>query len=381
MVHHVVRSRKVWRLALYALCAGTFLFIYLARVRSLRQARPVDVRLESFWRGFDLKSSSLVQILSEGCPTCRFALDSPNARVVVSSVSGTPQLKHNMSTSAHTPVRILYVLENLRVPQYRRWLQLVNRTGRDAYFDFVIGCVPKRDNSAIRDNSDGWQARHALARPWMAFSAPWVERLSSEEEQFIKRHSVPDATLYLARQRSVAMVSRSDLGGFRSMLVENLEALPELSRVDTPSALHKNWPSVEAQGLTNVQFLSKYLFVVAPENSLAPGYVTEKLMAVALSGAIPIYAGSEIPPEPSIFNKQRMILIRTMDKDGVSEACKTVQRLLRNQTLLREMFEKPIFARTAMHTIRLYRRHLRMAMRKAIQLSGSSPGPLRDFDG
>ena len=43
-----------------------------------------------------------------------------------------------------------------------------------------------------------------------------------------------------------------------------------------------------------IEILNKYKFILAFENSCTPGYVTEKLLEAQLTGAIPIYWGSDI---------------------------------------------------------------------------------------
>jgi hypothetical protein len=54
-------------------------------------------------------------------------------------------------------------------------------------------------------------------------------------------------------------------------------------------------------------------FVVSPENSAGDGYVTEKVADALVAGAVPVYWGGDLPPDPDVFNPARILLYAPND--------------------------------------------------------------------
>lgn len=56
------------------------------------------------------------------------------------------------------------------------------------------------------------------------------------------------------------------------------------------------------------EYLQRFWFNICPENSDTNGYVTEKIFDAIESGCIPIYWGANGNPEPSVLNRDSIIL-------------------------------------------------------------------------
>lgn len=69
-----------------------------------------------------------------------------------------------------------------------------------------------------------------------------------------------------------------------------------------------------------VDLYSNYKFVLALENKLVPGYVTEKLLNPLIAGSIPIYWGPNDIFD--VFNKKRLIYINELTGDQLIERIK-----------------------------------------------------------
>ena len=84
--------------------------------------------------------------------------------------------------------------------------------------------------------------------------------------------------------------------------------------------------------------LNNYNFCLCPENSLYPGYVTEKLFDAWHGGCIPIWYGPSDPP--SFINKKAFINYgETYD---VIELVKTITNLDSNLDSYKQIFEQPL---------------------------------------
>ncbi len=82
---------------------------------------------------------------------------------------------------------------------------------------------------------------------------------------------------------------------------------------------------------------SKYKFILAFENTVSPGYVTEKLLEAHLSGAIPIYWGLDIH---EYFNKDSYI--NFADFESFNHLADYVAEVSNNKILMEKFLSEPI---------------------------------------
>ncbi len=80
----------------------------------------------------------------------------------------------------------------------------------------------------------------------------------------------------------------------------------EIDHVDCAGRLFNNMNGYTVPiGIEKLNFMRKYKFTLAVENSFSPGYTTEKLVEAMLSGSIPIYYGD--PLVGKVFNTKSFI--------------------------------------------------------------------------
>ena len=77
-----------------------------------------------------------------------------------------------------------------------------------------------------------------------------------------------------------------------------------------------------------------YKFVIAPGNSRGDGYVTEMLFEAHLGGAIPIFWGAEMLPEPRILNPLRILFF---NGSNVEELLQRARSLVTNSSAREEV--------------------------------------------
>jgi hypothetical protein len=87
-------------------------------------------------------------------------------------------------------------------------------------------------------------------------------------------------------------------------------------------------------------YYAKYKFGMAMENRKIPYYVTEKILNVFESGAIPIYWGDSVLAK-KLFNEKAFIDIS--DFNSVADAAKYVYELSKDPKRLQDMANEPVF--------------------------------------
>jgi len=85
--------------------------------------------------------------------------------------------------------------------------------------------------------------------------------------------------------------------------------------------------------------LTDYKFTIAFENSVLPGYVTEKIFEPLAAGSIPLYFGDESVKLD--FNPKAFINVR--DFKNFSEALRYVEEVDKNEDLYNSYLTQPIF--------------------------------------
>ena len=115
------------------------------------------------------------------------------------------------------------------------------------------------------------------------------------------------------------LVSRHDRQGQRTLIANELE---KHGTVMYPGEFRKN-TSIGSTALDKIDYISKGIYNICPENSLYEGYFTEKIFQAFEAGTIPIYWAIG-HPEPNIINKNKYCFCNIENKDGVSESIQDV---------------------------------------------------------
>ena len=119
--------------------------------------------------------------------------------------------------------------------------------------------------------------------------------------------------------------------------------------------------------------LAQFRFTIAFENSLSPGYVTEKLLQPLLAGSIPIYYGAD--EAKTDFNPKAFIFAR--DFGDMNSLIEHVLNLDASREALAEMAAEPIFRD---NRIRYEHTHDFFADRIADALSARLTAPISILD-
>ncbi|MGB3800009.1 MAG: glycosyltransferase family 10 [Lewinella sp.] len=104
------------------------------------------------------------------------------------------------------------------------------------------------------------------------------------------------------------------------------------------------WPN-------KLDFIRRYPFQICPENSARDGYTTEKLFEAFAAGCVPIYSGSEQPPEPGIFCQDAIINYRPGDRHLFHQE---LERLSAGSSRLKELRDLSPFTPSAADHVHQY---------------------------
>ncbi|CAG9461342.1 unnamed protein product [Pedinophyceae sp. YPF-701] len=292
----------------------------------------VGVGFKGWYGGFDVAGTSFWGDLQRACPPCNFYHEEEKPDIILASVYEPPQ-----TIDKNGAILILFTPESLDWEFYLDWKREVfDLPAEETAVDFAFGYLPGTQRAKLLLAATFTFVQHH--RPIIAHTPEWLGSALGDAE-YVDSHTKPDASLIDGRNGQVALVARSDYLGFRDTLIEQLG---KVAQVDCPSDLGHNMPSLDEQGLSKIDFFRNHLFCAVPENTQTPGYVSEKLFDAARAGCIPIYAG-DVPPEPHVFNPDRIIFARTMDEDGAKDVAAQVEALLNDRAALEAKFALPIF--------------------------------------
>ena len=118
---------------------------------------------------------------------------------------------------------------------------------------------------------------------------------------------------------------------------EFCKKLSEYKRVDCGGDCLNN---VGGKVTDKIEFQKKYKFCIAYENSVSPGYTTEKILEAYKSNSIPIYYGSSTVMDD--FNPETFV--NTHDFDTDEDLIAYIQKVDTDDKLYNTFMNKPIFS-------------------------------------
>jgi len=140
-----------------------------------------------------------------------------------------------------------------------------------------------------------------------------------------------------------SLVASHDWNGIRGQIIDSLS---EIGTVISAGKFRKNTNDLSELYTDNkYEFIKQYKFNICPENSNAPGYVTEKIFQSIEAGCIPIYWGSNNRPEEDILN-QNAIICWNKDSDN-SSVLELIREINSDSKLYQQFLCQPRFTSDA----------------------------------
>lgn len=232
----------------------------LKKYRQNQEGRDIRISFSGFWESFDPNRNEILNLLKETCSehSSNIAVSSTAPDIMISSCFGGIHKEHSKCT------QLLYLGENVR-PQYRS-------------FDF-----------SISHDVDSYCGRNIYLPLWMVRSTRYGISGAGydpyDEESLFGR-------LVDWESRTGAVYLGNNMTPSRAALFRYLESLG--INVDCYGSQTR---PIESKR----KLYQKYLFSICFENSITPGYNTEKLVDGYIYGTIPIYMGGD---SGDLFNKR-----------------------------------------------------------------------------
>ena len=173
--------------------------------------------------------------------------------------------------------KIFYYDENLNRPCYKvysnmRMLQNV--------FDLIVGFIPTDLSNKI--------FRFPL---WLLY---YDENIIEHIENSYKKN-------LKGKKLFATLVASHDMNGIRTQLYN---AMSKLGQVMCPGKFMNNTEPIGPSGDAKIEYTSKAIYSICPENSEFPGYCTEKIFQALEAGTVPVYWGVDLP-EPDLINRNK----------------------------------------------------------------------------
>ncbi|WP_306252273.1 glycosyltransferase family 10 domain-containing protein [Parvularcula sp. IMCC14364] len=160
-------------------------------------------------------------------------------------------------------------------------------------------------------------------------------------DQLVDRHRQDTAKILAEKNRFGAYLASNGNAKAREDI---FDALSAYKKVDS-GGKHRNNIGGPVPPNETWDFLRGAKFIIACENSLSPGYVTEKLGNAMLADAIPIYWGDEFVNE--LFNPARFINARNFS--SLDDLCAHVQDLDQSDEKYLDVLRQPCLKNNQQH--------------------------------
>ena len=238
----------------------------------------ISVAFVNFWGSFIREESWIYNFLNYHFSEVTLVDKEASPRILISSCFG-PISHVTESTAA---LKIFYSTENiLRTTDYADIENLKK------VFDFQIDMMGDLENN---------QSRFYL--PYFITCYPYYKY---EKTQNIPTYIMNRRDFNLSKKKEMiaTIVSSHDSNGLRKRIIN---CFGNHGKVFSPGKFMNNTKPIESYKEAKIDFISKSLFNICPENSYIHGYRSEKIFDALEAGTIPIYWGW-IPQEDYLNNE------------------------------------------------------------------------------
>jgi hypothetical protein len=198
---------------------------------------------------------------------------------------------------------------------------------------YACGCATLNNPYPTNIPSDHYEWWPFAAWCWPNIVFPDILRAEREQRKFVPK------------KRFCSFVRVNGKGNHRDQLYYKLSSY---NRIDSAGSWSNNmsggWKVSGAHYSDSLrEFYSSGKFVIAAENTITPGYVTEKIINAFRSGCVPIYWGNlETTDGKPLFNPAAYINIA--DYPNVDAAITFIKFINDNDDIYQEMINAPLWA-------------------------------------
>tara|TARA_B110000858_G_scaffold197484_1_gene259297 strand:- start:3741 stop:4625 length:885 start_codon:yes stop_codon:yes gene_type:complete len=161
----------------------------------------------------------------------------------------------------------------------------------------------------------------------------------------------------IAKKKDIfgTIISRHDRGGQRTIIYNELA---NYGNIKSPGVYRQNTHSIGASHKDKINYISKGIYNICPENSIYDNYFTEKIFHAFEGGTIPLYWAIDLP-EPEIINKNKYCFCDINNnislKSSIHDACTNPSRYIEGDLFTKDAGEKiQLFYSTLLENILKY---------------------------
>jgi hypothetical protein len=234
-----------------------------------------------------------------------------NPDILIASCMGNINIVRNIKAKC----KIFYYGENLnRYPPYNND-QLLYET-----FDLIVGFK----NTDLSKK----QIRFPL---WLMY----YHYYKYDENDNILTYIQNKYNENIKKQKDIfgTIIARHDRNGQRTLIYDELS---KYGNIKSPGTYRKNTQAIGSTHNDKINYLSRGIYNICPENSVYEGYFTEKIFQAFEGGTIPLYWAIDLP-EPEIINYNKYCFCNINDKDSIEKSIYNVTKNP-NQYIQGELF-------------------------------------------
>jgi alpha(1,3/1,4) fucosyltransferase len=214
----------------------------------------MNISFADFWDGFDHTNNFFVDLLKSINPNYNFIPFSDQTEILIYSCFGRSHHKANRNKVK----KIFYTGENLR-PNY-------NECDYSLTFDF-----------------DTYNGRNIRLPLWM-LQIDWFNKINYNNPQFV----IPPSELKTSRF-SVRPKTKFCSIVFNNPTSTRIEIIDKLSKYKKVDCYGNKTANIGYGEDKKYEIVADYKFNICFENTLSPGYYTEKLLHAKVAGCLPLY--------------------------------------------------------------------------------------------
>ena len=279
-------------------------------VKNKSDKNTIKICLTNFWTGFEFKGSFLENLINISCEgNFEIIKNGENADIVISSVFGNVR---------HAKEKTIFLIWENRRPDFRICKYALSMDIDDYYGkNFYL---------------PNWYNR--IKWPGFRYKLLSDNNNPHSQEDLITLNS-------LTAKRNVEALK------YKSKFCGIVAGNPEILRMNITLFISNFYKEIDGFGYAFNKFerrskrdiLKKYKFCLCPENSIYPGYLTEKLLEAWDAGAVPLWSGSNA----NVSNINQNAFVNYQNFNKMNEFIKKVISLDQNLDEYIDIYEQPFF--------------------------------------
>ena len=281
----------------------------------------ITIAYINFWKD-PHNDNYFTKFLQENIGPVKNVKANENPDILIASCIGSISNVQNVKAKC----KLFYYGENLnRYPPYNNDKLLYDT------FDLIVG-FKKTDLSKK-------QIRFPL---WMIYYQYYKYNESDNILTYIQNKY--DENVKKRKDIFGSIIARHDRGGKRTIIYNELS---KYGIIKSPGTFKNNTNRIGTNKSDKINYISRGIYNICPENSAYEGYFTEKIFQAFEGGTIPLYWAIDLP-EPEIINKNKYCFCNTNNKQELE---KSIHNVSNNPN---QYIEGKLFTENAGNQIQLF---------------------------